>query len=119
VPLIYSENTLNVLHDGKKIAMVTEAINSAPDTNHHVVVLHSNYIGQRLRKLQDQSVRQWDEELCNAFSGDDSQLTFQGDDHIDAKAELEISIPSSGLTSGEEKSADEFHCYMLAESKGA
>jgi hypothetical protein len=52
----------------KNFAMATEANNYALDTNHEVVP-HSKGIGQRLRKLQDQSVRQWVEELCNALSG--------------------------------------------------
>jgi hypothetical protein len=47
----------------KNFAMAMEAINYALDTN-HVVVPHSKCIGQRLWKLQDQSVRQWIEELC-------------------------------------------------------
>jgi len=61
----------------KNFAMATETLNYALDTN-HVVVPHSKCIGQRLRKLQDQSVREWLEELCNAFSGDDSQRMYQG-----------------------------------------
>ncbi len=96
--------------------MATEAINYAFDTN-HVVVPHSKCIGQRLRKLQDQSVRQWVEELCNAFSGDHSDRTFQGDGHLDPEAAVGIIIPSHGLTSAEGKSADEFYRYMLAELK--
>ena len=100
----------------KNFAMAMEAINYALDTN-HVVVPHSKCIGQRLRKLQDQSVRQWIEELCNAFSGDDSQRTFQGDGQLDAESAVGIGIPSRGLTSGEEKSAEEYYRYMLAELK--
>jgi hypothetical protein len=61
----------------KNFAMATETLNYALDTN-HVVVPHSKCIRQRLQKLQDQSVRQWLEELCNAFLGDDSQRTYQG-----------------------------------------
>lgn len=100
----------------KNFAMVTETLNYALDAN-HVVVPHSKCIGQRLRKLQDQSVRQWLEELCNAFSGDDSQRTYQGDGHMDVEGGAGVGIPSRGLTSGENKSADEYYQYMLAELK--
>lgn len=58
-------------------AMVTETLNYALDTN-PAVVPHSKCIGQQLRKLQDQSVRQWLDELCNAFLGDNSQRMYQG-----------------------------------------
>ena len=81
------------------------------------MVPHSKCVGQRLRKLQDQAVRQWLEELCNAFSGDDSQRTFQGDGHMDGGGGEAVGIPSRGLTSGEEQSADEYYRYMLAELK--
>jgi uncharacterized protein YwgA len=66
----------------KKFAMATETMNYALDS-YHVVGPHSKCVSQRLRKLQDQGVRQWLEELCNAFLGDDSQRTFQGDGHMD------------------------------------
>jgi hypothetical protein len=81
------------------------------------VVPHSKCVGQRLRKLQDQVVRQWLEELCNAVLGDDSQRTFQGDGHMDGVGGEAKGIPSCGLTSGEEQSADEYYRYMLAELK--
>jgi uncharacterized protein YwgA len=52
----------------KKFAMATETMNYALDS-YHVVGPHSKCVSQRLRKLQDQGVRQWLEELCNAFLG--------------------------------------------------
>jgi hypothetical protein len=61
----------------KNFVMATEAMNYVLDSI-HVVVSHSRCVGQRLRKLQDQSVRQWLEEFCNAYSGNDSLRTFQG-----------------------------------------
>jgi len=100
----------------KNFAMATETLNYALDNN-HVEVPHSKCVGQMLRKLQDQAVRQWLEELCNAFSGDDSQRTFQGDGHMDGGGGEAVGIPSRGLTSGEEQSADEYYRYMLAELK--
>jgi len=100
----------------KNFAMATETLNYALDTN-HVVVPHSKCIGQRLRKLQDQSAREWLEELCNAFSGDDSQRTHQGGGLMDIEGVAGVGIPSRGLTSGADKSADEYYQYMLAELK--
>jgi hypothetical protein len=99
----------------RNFAMATETMKYALDNN-HLVVPHSKCVGQRLRKLQDQAVRQGLEELCNAFLGDDSQRTFQGGGHMDGGGEA-VGIPSHGLTSGEEKSADEYYRYMLAELK--
>ncbi len=67
--------------------------------------------------LQDQSVRQWVEELCNTFSGDDSKQTFQGDSQLDAESAASIGINSRGFKAGEEKSAEEYYHHMLAELK--
>jgi hypothetical protein len=97
-------------------SMATKATNYAWVTK-HVVVPHSKCIGQRLRNLQDQSVRQWVEELCNAFSGDDSKQTFQGDSQLDAESAASIGINSRGFKAGEEKSAEEYYHHMLAELK--
>jgi hypothetical protein len=56
----------------KSFQLLTECMNYAIETNHFVVP-HKLCVAQRLRKLQEQSVRQWVDDLCNAFSGDDSQ----------------------------------------------
>ncbi len=76
-------------------------------------------VAQRLQKLQEQSVRQWVDDLCNAFSGDDSQQTYQGDGYIniDKDGDAVVGIPTRALTSGEEMSANEVYTFMLAELK--
>jgi hypothetical protein len=111
--------TLKVIYNygmAKKLAMATETLNYALELN-HVIVPHSKYIRQRITKFQDQSVRQWLEELCNAFSGDDSQRAYQGDARMDVKVGAGIGIHSFGLTYMENKSVDEYYQYMLAELK--
>jgi hypothetical protein len=75
----------------KNFAMTTETLKYALDAN-HVVVPQNKCIGQRHRKLQNQSVRQWLEELCNAFSCNDRQRTYQGDGHMDVEGALELAF---------------------------
>lgn len=102
----------------KSFQMLTDCLNYAIDTN-HVVVPHKLCVAQRLRKLQEQSVRQWMDELCNSFCGDNSQRSYQGDGYMNADKDGDavVGIPTRALTSGEEKSADETYKFMLAELK--
>jgi hypothetical protein len=61
----------------KNFVMAMETINCASES-YHVGVPQNKCVGQRLRKLQDQSVRQWLEKLCMPFLVMIARRLFRG-----------------------------------------
>jgi hypothetical protein len=103
----------------KSFQMLMDCLTYAIDTN-HVAVPHKLCVAQRLQKLQEQSVRQWIDELCHSFCADDSQCSYQGDGYMntDKDGDAAIGIPTHALTSGEERSADETYVSRNKCSQG-
>jgi hypothetical protein len=86
-------------------------------TTNHVVVPHNKDVGQRLKNIKVDSLKDWFNEWCNNFEGGlDSTRTFQGD----GDAPMEISrdgigsgVPSHAFTDGSVMTSDQLYQFQL------
>jgi hypothetical protein len=86
-------------------------------TTNHLVFPHKKDVGQRLKNIEVDSLKDWVNELCNNFEGGlDSTRTFQGD----GDTLMEISrdgigsgVPSRDFTDGSVMTSDQLYQFQL------